>query len=170
MLLFVWVGAILLSLNLQKRPYCKKKLKLPHLCPTFIHHISKIWEGVLQFWFIWLFAKCEMSQRNLKGFTLVKNPINVYILWKKNYKFKWIRDPEIFKKETFAVFFLKMSICSASVNFRIQKIAPKNQQLCLMFIAHFKLKWTTWLKHCEMPNNSDWTPMKSIISECMASD
>ena len=35
-------------------------LKLPHVCLTFLHHISKIWEGVLQFLFHWIFSQCEL--------------------------------------------------------------------------------------------------------------
>ena len=36
-------------------------LKLPHLCLTFLHHISKIWEGVLQFLFLWIFSQCVLG-------------------------------------------------------------------------------------------------------------
>jgi hypothetical protein len=33
-----------------------------HLCLTFLHHISKIWEGVLQFLFLWIFSQCVIDR------------------------------------------------------------------------------------------------------------
>ena len=61
--MFVLVDAILLCLTLQKKDIGKiSSLKFLHFHLTILHHISKIWECVLQFWFILILAMCVKGE------------------------------------------------------------------------------------------------------------
>ena len=132
------MGAILLSLTLQKRTMYKIYI---YICLTFLHRIPKIWRRILHYWFVLNFDPCDKMRvfRNPKLLNLKICVIERIFGWLVLQFFKLNCSRYLF-------FLLIASFKASNRWYSSFYLFSQWKQVCLDFLLSYWIFWNSMIK------------------------